>query len=433
MEEVPVRKSLPFPIDVWREIAKEYGTPVYVYDEAGIRANARRLLDAFSWAPSYRNFFAVKACPTPAILRIVASEGMGFDCSSRGELVMIQEAELSDHGLFFSSNNTPDEDYAFAHELGATINLDKHTYADQVRRVFKSSGWKPPAAMAIRYNPGSRVGAGSTIMGEPEKAKFGARREHVIAAVKELREWGVPSVGLHTMVVSNERNVRQFATTALALRDLALEIAELTGRAIDFINVGGGLGVTYNPADPPVDVEGMGTAIAEVLRDLGVKVVSEHGRYVTGPHGYLLTEITRGKQEVYETFLQVDTSINNIARLATVKAAYHQLDVLGKENDERQRMNVTGSMCANTDIMFKAFSESPRIPDCLLPKTAAPKDLLVIHDAGAHCRANAHNYNFKLRCGEVLVREDGTHAMIRRHETMDDVLATVKDYLKAED
>ena len=412
------RKRLPFGKDLWDEIAQTYGTPLYVYDEAGICANARRLQEAFSWIPDYQNFFAVKATPTPAILRLIAGQGMGFDCSSRGELEMIRRESLADNGVFYSSNNTADDDYAFAFRLGATINLDKFDYVDQVRRVLET----PPKRMAIRYNPGD-FGVGSSIIGFPRLAKFGARRDDVVAGVVALRRWGVESVGLHTMVVSNERDPAQFAATASVVSELAIYIEEQTGRRIDFVNLGGGLGVTYHAADPEVDVLGVGAAIRGVLGNSTFRIMTEHGRYITGPHGYLLTRITHGIQRVHQPFLQVDTSINNIARLATVTAAYHQLDVLGRENDLLIPMNVTGSMCANTDVMFRSAAVGSR-PGCMLPETSAPGDLLVIHDAGAHCRANSHNYNFQLRCGEVLVGKDGSHSLIRRHETIDDLLRT---------
>lgn len=411
-----VRKTLPFARELWEAVAEEYGTPIYVYNEAGIRANAQRLLRAFSWADGYKNFFAVKATPTPAILRIVADEGMGFDCSSRGELVLVQRESLVGSSLFFSSNNTPDSDYQLANELGATINLDKAPYVGQVRHALD----EPPAAMAIRYNPGE-IGVGNAIIGFPRHAKFGMVCEDAITAIKRMREWGVRAVGLHAMVVSNEREAERFAATARVLRELAEKICAETGKDVDFINIGGGIGVTYHPSDGNVDVEAIGEAVHAELGDFGVPVVSENGRYVTGPHGYLLTRITHGIQQAHEPFLQVDTSINNIARLATVTAAYHQLDVLGREEDRLIPMNVTGSMCANTDIMFRSSYPDGR-PGCELPETSAPGDLLVIHDAGAHCRANSHNYNFRLRCGEVLVRADGTHALIRRHETIDDLL-----------
>lgn len=419
--DVYVRKDLPLSSAKLKEIADLYGTPIYVYDAAGIRGNAKRLNHAFAWAKGYKNYFAVKATPTPAILRLLAAEHFGFDCSSLAELVMVKQQGLQKAGIFYTSNNTPDSDYAYARSVGATINLDKGPYVDQVLRVF---GDRPPTAMAVRFNPGEIV-HGNAIIGHPSKAKFGAKAEDVIEALQRLRDWGVRRVGIHAMVVSNERDPARFGDTASVLRSLAHRFEKETGRGVDFINVGGGLGVNYHPSEQPVNVEAVSEAMRECLSDLDIDIVSEHGRFVTGPHGYLLTKVTHGIQYAHEPFLQVDTSINNMARLATVTKAYHQLDIVGKEHDTRIPMNVTGSMCANSDIMFKMES-SDRVPGCSLPETVAAGDLMVIHDAGAHCRSNSHNYNFRLRCGEVLVERDGSHKMIRRHETVEDVFRTTK-------
>lgn len=407
-----IDKSLPFSPETFEEIAETYGTPVYVYDEAGIRDNAREVIDAFSWAPEYKNFFAVKATPTPGILRVIAEEGMGFDCSSRPELLMVGQEGLSDGGMFYTSNNTPDDDYRLADSLGALINVDKLPYVAQVQRALGSL----PPRMAIRYNPGDKK-TGNDIIGNPIDSKFGDTEEHVLEALREMRNGGVEQIGLHTMVVSNEKDPASFAGTARLLRELTERALEEAGIEIRFINIGGGIGVNYHPSEAPVDVAAIGEAVASELQQLEIPVYSENGRYITGPHGYWLTRVTHGIVESHKTFLEVDTSINNMARLATVKAAYHHINVLGRDGSPTKPMNVTGSMCANSDIFFK---------DRELPVNTRPGDLMVIHDAGAHSRANSHNYNFRLRAGEVLVHEDGTVSLIRRHETEEDLFATTR-------
>ncbi|MCA9309028.1 diaminopimelate decarboxylase [Candidatus Saccharibacteria bacterium] len=411
-----VSKELPFTKDAFEDIAETYGTPVFVYDEAGIRASAQRLIKAFSWAEELsdgqRNHFAVKATPTPAILRVVHDEGMGFDCSSRPELSMVSGAGLADTGIFYSSNNTPDEDYVYANELGGLINIDKLGYLEQVHRALGGL----PTRMAIRYNPG-KVKQGNDIIGDPYDSKFGARPDQVIEGLRRMRQLGATDVGIHTMVVSNERRPESFAETARLLRELAERAEAEAGVSVGFLNVGGGIGINYHPDEDPVDIEGISQAIESELAPMGIPIYTEHGRAVTGSHGYLLTRSTHGIQESWHRYLQVDTSINNMARLATVSAAFHVLDVLGREGDPEDKMFVVGSMCANTDRMFK---------EKLLPITTQPGDLLVIHDAGAHSRAHSHNYNFRLRAGEVLVHPDGTHSLIRRPETEDDLFATTK-------
>lgn len=409
-----VEKTLPFSADIFYEAAERYGTPLFVYDEEGIRRNAQAVNNAFAWNPDHVNFFAVKATPTPGILRVIADEGMGFDCSSRPELRMVQMEGLDGNGVFYTSNNTPSEDYRFANEMDAVINVDKYPYVWQVLMALG----KLPTRMAIRYNPGLKK-SGNSIIGEPVKSKFGDTEEHVLWALNHMGLLGVESIGLHAMVVSNEKNPDSFAATARLLRELSEKALDKAGVEIGFINVGGGIGVNYAPGEKPVDVEGIGQAIESELGQLGIPILTENGRYVTGPHGYWLTRVTHGIMETYAPYVEVDTSINNMARLATVTAAYHHIDVLGREGDPTRPMNVTGSMCANSDIFFK---------DRQLPTTIQPGDLMVIHDAGAHSRANSHNYNFRTRAGEALILPDGSTKLIRRHETIEDLFATTKGY-----
>lgn len=407
-------KTLPFSQKVFEEIADTYGTPVFVYDEDGIRAQAQRLNRAFLWTQKHnqgqQNFFAVKATPTPAILRVLHDEGMGFDCSSRPELSMIRQNQLGSAGISYSSNNTSDDDYRFAHELGAIINVDKLAYVEQVKRALGAL----PKQMSIRLNPGD-LREGNDIIGHPVESKFGARPDQVIEALKQMREGGVERVGIHTMVISSETRADSFVETAQILADLVVVAKKDHDITIDYLNIGGGLGVSYHPDDPEVDVEAIGEAIRKVLEPLEIPIYTEFGRYITGPHGYLLTRVTHGVQETWQKFLEVDTSVNNMARLVTVKNAYHYVTTLGKESDPMQPVNIVGSMCTNSDKMLK------NVP---IPTTIESGDLLVLHDAGAHARANSHNYNSLLRAGEVLVHPDGTHSLIRRPETEEDIFAT---------
>lgn len=404
-------KALPFSDALLEDIANTYGTPIFIYGEAGIRKNARRILNAFSWCKEHKNYFAVKATPTPAILRIIENEKMGFDCSSRGELEMITREKLSGNGIFYTSNNTPDEDYVRANEIGAIINIDKAQYLYQVKDALGEL----PKKLAIRFNPGKEK-SGNAIIGNPFESKFGDTKEHVLEALVEMKKFGVEQIGLHAMVSSNEKNPEYFGDTARLLKGLSFDSKKL-GVEISFINVGGGLGVNYHASEEPVDVEGIANAVREQLEELNIPIYTENGRFITGPHGYLLTRVTHGIIESHEPFVQIDTSINNMVRLATVKAAYHHINVLGRDGDEMRKMHVTGSQCTNTDKMFKWHD---------LPSTIQPGDLMVVHDTGAHSRANSHNYNFRLRAGEVLVKQDGTHQLIRRHETLDDLFATTK-------
>ena len=399
---------LPLADSLFREIAKCYGTPVYVYHEAGIQARASQLQAAFGWASDYRNYFAVKATPTPAILRILAESGMGFDCSSATELKLVEQTKLVDQGIFYSSNNTPNQDYRQADKLGAIINLDKAAYLEQVLKALP----KVPTKMAIRYNPG-KISSANQIIGLPKESKFGDSKAHVLACLKQMDLAGVQQIGLHTMLVSNQTDPLGFSQSAQALKDLKTEAQQKLGIDISFLNLGGGLGINYRPGERPVSVEVIARAIRDVLGETKIPICSEFGRYLTGPNGYLLTKVTRGVVESYQPFLTVDVSVNNLNRLATVEAAYHQLSVIGKA----KAMSVVGSMCTNNDKMFENRQ---------LPTNIASGDLVVVRDVGAHGRANATNYNGQTRCGEVLVKADGSHCLIRRHEGVAEILTTTK-------
>jgi diaminopimelate decarboxylase len=407
-----VTRELPFSADVFHEIAEQFGTPTYVYDEAGIRDSARQVNEAFDWSPGYVNHFAVKAAPFPAVLRAVQAEGMGFDCSSSTELKIVRDQVGGDSPVFYTSNGTPAEHYRTAHGMDALINVDKMPNVGFVEQALGAL----PARMAIRFNPGS-MKKGKDIIGDPRYAKFGDTEEHVLEAIRQMDRGGVEEVGLHTMVVSNEKDPESFAETARILRELAEKTLDRVGVAVSFINIGGGIGVNYNPNDPtdiPVDLPAIGEAVRSELGGLGIPIVSENGRRVTGPHGYFLTRVTHGIIESYQRFLQVDTSVNNMARLATVSAAYHDIHILGREGDERQEMTVTGSMCANTDRFFK---------DRMLPASTRPGDLMVIFDAGAHMQSNSHNYNGWPRAGGVIVRTDGDIQVAVHPETEEHILA----------
>ena len=337
---------------------------------------------------------------------------MGFDCSSLAELALVKRGGFSGKKVFYTSNNTPDEDYRYAYDMGAVINLDKLPYLDQVVRALG----RYPERMAIRYNPGGE--GGNHIIGKPADSKFGDTAEHVLEALKKMKAGGVLEIGLHAMVASNERKPAAFGEVAGLLKRLAGKAVTEFGLELSFINLGGGVGIPYKPEEEPTDIAAIGRVVEEALDGLSIPIYTECGRYVTGPNGYLLTSVTHGVVESYRPFLTVDTSINNLSRLSSAgSGVYHHISAVKRGLEATEKMTVVGSMCVNSDQMFK---------DRSLPVDIKPGDLLVVHDAGAHARANSTNYNGRLRCGEVLVKPDGSHTLIRRHEDLDDLFATVK-------
>lgn len=405
------------PESVICKAVKQFGSPIYIYDEAAIRAQARSMREAFGVFLDYRNYFAVKACSNPAIMRILAEEGMGMDCSSLPELVLSNDSkwgvQLAGESIMFTSNNTPLEEYQKALEIGAIINIDDLTHV----RLFKNGTLPVPEMICFRYNPGS-LAQGNSIIGDPTEAKYGLTHDQMIKAYGIMKQLGVKHFGLHAMLVSNELDEDVLAENARIIMKMAAEIHDVHGIDFDFVNLGGGIGIPYRPEDEAVDLSNLSDKIyshyKEIFRRMTPGVFTECGRCVTGPHGYLATRVIHFKH-THREYIGVDASMADLMRPG-MYGAYHHITVLGKEDDPTAgNFDVVGSLCENCD---KFAVQRP------LPQTEIG-DVLVIHDAGAHGRAMGFNYNGKLRCGEVLWCEDGSLKLIRRHETMDDLFATL--------
>ncbi|MCL2441212.1 MAG: diaminopimelate decarboxylase [Treponema sp.] len=422
------QKYFPLDKEALEEITQQFPTPFYIYDEKAIIENVRRIKAAFSSFPSYKNHFAVKALPNPYILKIFAAEGFGADCSSLPELLLAEAAGIKGEDIMLTSNETPTAEYIAAKKMGAVINLDDITHID-----FLEKNVGLPELISFRYNPGP-LKEGNAIIGKPEEAKYGFTREHLIKGYALLKEKGVKRFALHTMVASNELSVPYHVETARMLFELAVEIHSKTGVRLEFINLGGGMGIPYKPDQAAIDYEaltaGIKKAYDEVIVPAGlapIEIRTEWGRVVTGPYGWLVTRAVH-KKEIYRNFIAVDACMADLMRPALYDA-YHHITVPGKEEMPLSEVyDVVGSLCENND-KFAIQRQLPKI------ETTAEggDDFVVIHDAGAHGRAMGFNYNGKLRCGELLLREDGSVVEIRRAETIEDYFATldingVKDF-----
>ena len=407
-------KPIPFDEQTIRQIVRNYPTPFYIYDEAAIRASARRLNQAFAWA-AFKEYFAVKATPNPYLLKILRQEGLGGDCSSLAELELCEHVAITGENIMFTSNETLAKEYRRATELGAFINLDDITH---IPYLEKHVGL--PEVVCLRYNPGP-LREGNAIIGKPEEAKYGFTREQLFEGYRQLKAKGVRRFGLHTMVASNELNPEFFVETAKMLFELAVELARDPGVRIEFVNLGGGIGIPYRPGQKAVDLELVGKRIRQMYQEIIVpadlhpmKIFMENGRCITGPYGYLVTEAIHHKS-TYKQYIGVDACMSNLMRPG-MYGAYHHITVLGKETaPQDQTYDVVGSLCENND-KFAIDRQLPAIE---------PGNLLVIHDAGAHGYAMGFQYNGKLRCAELLLREDGSVMQIRRAETLDDYFATL--------
>ncbi len=399
-----------------QEIAAAYGTPFHLYDEAGIRSMAQRLQAAFAWAPAFREHYAVKALPNPHILAIMQEEGLGADCSSLAELLLAEATGMHGAEICFTSNNTPPEEYIKARSLGAIINLDDITHLDFLE---KTAGL--PELLSFRYNPGPQRSGGNAIIGTPEEAKYGLTHEQLLQAVSRAQAKGVKRFGLHTMVVSNELQSDYLIGTATMMFELAVELKDKLGVAVEFINLGGGLGLAYRPEESDINLTALGEGIKReyqrLLTPAGLDNVSlsmESGRLMTGPFGLLVTRAIHTK-DTYKHYIGVDACMANLMRPALYNA-YHHITVLGKAQAPHDHVyDVVGSLCENND----KFAIDRQLPEI------AVGDLLAIHDTGAHGSAMGFNYNGKLRCQELLLKTDGSVQLIRRAETLADLFATL--------
>ena len=403
------------------QLCQSFPTPFHLYDEKGIRENARRVNAAFAWNPGFREYFAVKATPNPQLLKLLREEGCGVDCSSLTELMMSQRCGFSGGEIMFSSNDTPAEEFALADQLGATINLDDISHIDFLQRTIGHI----PRKISCRFNPGGTFTLGESkegfqVMDNPGQAKYGLTRPQMTEAFKRLRELGAEEFGIHAFLASNTISNEYYPALAAILFRTAVELKNETGAHITFINLSGGVGIPYRPEQTANDIavigEGVRKAFEEILVPAGmgdVSLCTELGRFMLAPYGHLVTRVLHQKH-THKEYIGVDACAANLMRPA-IYGAYHHITVMGKEDAPCDHMyDVTGSLCENSDKFAI---------DRMLPEIETG-DLLVIHDTGAHGHSMGYQYNGRLRSAEVLLQEDGTARLIRRAETPEDYFAT---------
>ena len=410
---------LPFDAQLIEQISSRHPTPFYLYHEDGIRQRVRQLMDAFAWNPSFKQYFAVKATPNPHILALMQEEGCGADCSSVAELVLCEKLGLTGEAVMFTSNNTTVSEFEKAAELGAVINLDSPQLLDKLKQLPEL-----PSVVSFRYNPGAER-SGNVIIGDPQESKFGCDKQQIVAGYQRCQELGIERFGLHAMIVSNELEVASLLGTAQMLFELAVLVQQETGIRVEFINLGGGIGVPYRPGEKEVNLQEFGTGVQKLYESIlvaaglpDVRIMMENGRAMTGPFGYLVTRVINEKQS-HKNYIGVDACMSNLMRPG-MYGAYHHLSVLGKEGQPTTTpVDVVGSLCENND-KFAIDRELPAMEE---------GDFVVVHDAGAHGHAMGFQYNGRLRSAEFLFKGFGNDAgdvrQIRRAETLEDYFSTV--------
>ena len=410
-------KKTPFiTLDKAQEIIRQIPTPFHLYDEAGIRRNARALKAAFSWNKGFREYFAVKATPNPYIIKILHEEGCGCDCATYTELLLAEAVGITGHDIMFSSNVTPEKDMQKARELGAYINLDDATYVDFLARMGDV-----PETVCLRYNPGGSFSLGNTIMDMPRDAKYGMTEDQMAGAINRLMKLGTKHFGIHAFLASNTTTNEYYPELAGQLFRLAVRLKNATGADFSFINLSGGIGVDYRPEQPCCDIKIIGDGVRvrfeQILIPAGmgdIAIFTELGRYMLAPFGHLVSTVLHQKH-IYREYVGLDACAADLIRPA-MYGAYHHITVLGKEDAILDHVyDVTGGLCENND-KFAIERSLPAIDN---------GDIVVIHDTGAHCHSMGYNYNGKLRSAEVLLCSDGSFRLIRRAETPMDYFSTL--------
>ena len=397
------------------EIVKKYPTPFHIYDEKGIRENARKVKEAFAWNPGFREYFAVKATPNPFLINILREYGCGTDCSSKTELMLSKAIGCKGEEIMFSSNDTPPEEFVYANKLGAIINLDDFTHIDVIDKLIGI-----PETISCRFNPGGLFSIANSIMDNPGDAKYGFTKEQLIEGFKILKAKGAKNFGIHSFLASNTVTNDYYPSLAKILFELAVEIKNKTGCHIKFINLSGGVGIPYKPDGTPNDILAIGEGVHKVYDEVlvpngmgDVAIYTEMGRFMMGPYGGLVTRVGNMKH-TYKEYIGTDACAVNLMRPAKY-GAYHHITVLGKENEPcDHKYDVTGSLCENND----KFAIDRMLPEIEIG------DYLFIHDTGAHGFSMGYNYNGKLRSAELLLKENGEVQMIRRAETPEDYFRT---------
>ncbi|NLV87404.1 MAG: diaminopimelate decarboxylase [Clostridiales bacterium] len=400
-----------------QEFSEEFPTPYHLYDEKGIRENARKLYKAFSWNKGFKEYFAVKATPNPAIMKILSEEGCGMDCSSLTELMLCEKCGITGEEIMFSSNDTPAEDFVLADKLGAIINLDDITHIDFLEKTIGHI----PEKICCRYNPGGNFEICNTIMDTPGDAKYGLTKPQMFQAFRLLKEKGVKEFGIHAFLASNTVTNDYYPSLAAVLFRLAVELKNELDIHISFINLSGGIGIPYREDQQPADIMAIGERVRKVYSQIltpagmgDVAIYTELGRFMLAPYGCLVTSAIHRKH-IHKDYIGVDACACNLMRPA-MYGAYHHITVMGKEQAPADHLyDIVGSLCENND-KFAIDRWLPRID---------AGDFLVIHDTGAHGHSMGYNYNGKLRSAEVLYTEDGGTKLIRRAETPDDYFATL--------
>lgn len=407
-------KTFPLSLSEIQAISEIYPTPFYIYDELAIRKNAQELNNNFKWLKGFINYFAVKACPNPHIMKILEEEWMGMDCSSMAELILCEKIGINWEKIMFTSNNTPIEEYKKAKEMWAIINIDDISHIEYIQQEIGL-----PNLLYCRYNPWEERSWWNNIIWKPLESKYGMTKNQLFESYSKMKKLWVKRFWLHTMIVSNEKDIKYIIETASMLFSLVIEIKKKLNIDIEFINLGGGIWIPYKPEEKAIDYYDLYKDIDEQYKKYSFKnlrIVMECGRLITWPYWYLITKAIHSKNS-YKNYIGTDASMANLMR-PWMYNAYHHITVLNnKTSSSTKKYDIVWSLCENID----KFAIDRTLPEI------KKWDYLVIHDTWAHGHAMWFQYNGKLRSAELLLKENWEIQKIRRAERLKDYFATLEN------
>jgi diaminopimelate decarboxylase len=397
-------------------LAEHYGTPLYVYSRSKIHHNVNKLRETLQkHYLKTRILYACKANTNLSILRLLRDEGVEIDAVSPGEVYLALHAGFTPDQILFTGTSVGEDEMKYLHEKGVRMNVDS---LSQLERLLE---FKTPESISMRINP--EVGAGHhehVITAGPD-VKFGVWESQALEAYEMAQRAGVSSYGIQMHIGSGIMDISNYVKAVNRLLEIAHHIAESTGINLDFIDIGGGIGVPYRPEEKEIDLDDfIGTLFSLIKQKLEEyklgepEIWLEPGRYIVAESGVLLTTVTTLKQSPGREFVGVDAGFNTLVRPAMYGSYHHILNASGLDRPENP-YDVYGPLCESGDI----FTRDRMIPE------VHEGDTLAIMNAGAYGYSMSSNYNSRPRPAEVMVFA-GEHRTIRERETFKDLLQNQK-------
>lgn len=388
------------------EIAEEFGTPVYVTEEKRIRENYRRIHGAFSKYMDTRVNYACKANTNLSVLRILEKEGSCIDAVSLGEVMSCIKAGFSPDRILYTGVNVSNEELRGLVDVGCMINVDSESELERLAKISTD------VRVSFRITPGVASGHGSKVMTGGKGSKFGIPIKRTMPVYTRARDLGFDIKGIHAHTGSGGEGIDQFTNVTEVLSGLANDIRDSVGIDLDFIDIGGGVGVPYRLQDEETDVEELASLVTEIILDeTEVKtVIIEPGRYIVADSTVLLTRCVDVKDAETKRYIGVDAGFNTLVRPAFYDS-YHTVAMANKFNRAcSDKYDIVGPICESGDYLAH---------DRVMPEPEEG-DLVAVFTAGAYGFSMSSEYNSRPRCAEVLV-SGGKACLIRKAEDTEDL------------